>query len=140
MNKSTISRVTAEPKRDILFCTNPVVAIGVTVGVTGAADGPKGTKVIKAGQALQGTAGALLSRQTELVVATGAAEEGNTIYGVTQHDIVFDEGETSANANCIIFGFIDCQKMDPTVATVPSAIVTALDGKVTFLNGNVNQA
>lgn len=130
MNRSGVIKSSVDVGRDILFCTNPCVAIGVRVAATGLTAGADGKRRILAGQALGGSTPAISNRLTELTVVTDG-----TAQGVTQHDIVFEVGETTANANMIIFGFVDPDKMDPTVAAVPAAVVTALEGKVTFVNG-----
>lgn len=137
MNNSTVTTTTYGSKRDILCFTHPKAAIGVRVNATGVSAGADGKVRILAGQALQGQAGSLWTdRQTVLSLATGTPTVGNEIYGVTQHDIVFPEGGGIVNANCIFFGFIDPQKMDPSVNTIPAEVRTALEGKVWFIDGN----
>jgi hypothetical protein len=129
MNNTGVTVQKAEAKRDILFATNPVVAIGVIVNADGLTADTNGVKKILAGQALGGTTSALTDRQTELSLATDS-----TAQGVTQHDIIFPVGKTTANANMIIFGFVDTNKMEPAAA--PSTnVISALKGAVTFVDG-----
>lgn len=137
MNRSGVRTQSAEQKRDILFCTDPCVAISVIVDPTTlTADPATGLRVIKAGEALQGPADLYADRGAHMQVARAAASGGNVIYGVTQHDIKFTADETQANANCIIFGFIDPMKMEEDVKDIPADVVTALAGKVWFIDGN----
>jgi hypothetical protein len=141
MNNSGITKTEYLGKRDILTFTLPKAAIGVIVNGTDVTADDNGVLRIYAGQALQGAEGELYTnRQLVLSLCTGAPEAGNEIYGVTQHDIVFEETTDEMNANCIIFGWVDPQKMDPEVQAIPDEVRAALTGKVTFLDGNCPQA
>lgn len=130
MNRSGIRTEKAEATRDILFTTNPVVAVGVRVDNTGLTAGKDGKKRILAGSVLGGADNVLMERQSPLHYdPTGAAAQG-----VTQHDIVFYDDETELNANLIIFGFVDINKMEEDAQPSAGAI-TALKNRVTFVNG-----
>lgn len=136
MNNSKFTTSEYQSKRDILLFTHPFAALSVRVVGTGAPANPDGGFKILAGQALQGPATLATDRQTELLLCTGAPSGSNVIWGVTQHDIEFDEQTDVMNANCILFGFVDPQKMDETVRDIPAEVREALDGKVWFIFGD----
>lgn len=137
MNNGRITTSSYEMKRDILTFTHPKAALGVIVVGTGVTADSNGKLRIFAGEALQGPENALWTdRQTVLQVCKGAPASGNQVYGVTQHDIVFDDVTDEMNANCIIFGFVDPQKMDPAVQAIPDEVRDALEGKVWFIYGD----
>lgn len=133
MNRSGIRTTEYEAKRDILFTTNPVVAVGVRVNANGITDtDDKGRKVILAGSALGGSTNPLMERQTEL----SYAPSGTNVHGVTQHNIYFwpEDDFAVANANLIIFGFVDINKMEEA-ARPSTGVIEALENRVTFVNG-----
>lgn len=137
MNNGKIITSSYEMKRDILTFTHPKAALGVVVVGTGVTADADGKLRIFAGEALQGPENELWTdRQTVLQVCKGAPTGGNQVYGVTQHDIVFDAVTDEMNANCIIFGFVDPQKMDPAVQAIPDDVRDALEGKVWFIYGD----
>lgn len=139
MNSSKMITTEYNSGRDILTFVRPFAALSVIVAGTGVPADPdvNGQFKIYAGQALQAPAGMpWTDRQTALTLCTGAPDSGNEIVGVTQHDIIFDAVTDEENANCIIFGFVDPQKMDPAVAAIPAEVRAALDGKVWFIDGD----
>lgn len=109
-------------KKQILFATQPSMAVGVVMSDAGAAT--VGTKKIqKAGTPISGD---LETRTTAFTVAT------TTATGVLLHDVDVTDG--AANATCLIFGFVDLNKVESDVNTkLSSGIKTSLAGKVTFL-------
>lgn len=136
MNNTRIRNTEHGPKRDILLFTHPFAAIGVTVNAAGVTRGTDGRLRILAGQALQADTALWADRQTECSLCTVAPGGTEVVIGVTQHDIVFRDADDIQNANCILFGFLDEQKMDPD-AVVPDDVKEALGTKVQFLYGNV---
>ena len=122
-----LKTASATNKKQILFMTNPFAAVGVVMSSTGAVTvGDR--KIQKAGTPI---AGDLTNRTTAFTVAaeTGGASDS---VGVLLHDVDVTDG--AENATCLIFGFVDLNKLDTDVASkVTAKAKTALAGKVTFI-------
>lgn len=118
-----IKTVAGTAKKQILFATQPSMAVGAVMSATGAVTvGEK--KIQKAGTPV---AGDLTARNTEFTVATDA----NAV-GVLLHDVDVTEG--AENATVLIFGFVDLNKVESDVETaITAGVKTTLAGKVTFL-------
>ena len=118
-----IKTVSATEKKQILFATQPSMAVGAVMSATGAVT-VDGKKIQKAGTPV---AGDLTDRETEFTVAAD-----DKAVGVLLHDVDVTNG--AENATVLIFGFVDLNKLENDVATqITTTIKTALAGKVTFL-------
>lgn len=121
-----LKTASATNKKQILFMTNPFAAVGVVMSNTGAvAVGDR--KIQKAGTPI---AGDLTNRTTAFTVAN-TSDTSNAV-GVLLHDVDVTDG--AENATCLLFGFVDLNKLDTDVASkVTPQVKTALAGKVTFI-------
>lgn len=118
-----IRKVSGTSKKQILFATQPYMAVGAVMSDTGAVT-VDGRKVQKAGTPVTGD---LTARATAFTKA-GA----NDAVGVLLHDVDVTDG--AENATVLIFGYVDMNKLESDVtALVTEGVKTALDGKVTFL-------
>lgn len=116
------------PFKDVLLAPHCSFEVGVQVSNTGVSTGTDGRKVILAGTPVGGTTSALETRSTVLSVTNKAADGANA-QGVLRYDVDVTDG--NANATMIVFGFVDKSKCP----TIDSTVVTALNGKITFVNG-----
>lgn len=117
-----IKSVAGAAKKQILFATQPSMAIGAVMSATGAVT-VDGRKIQKAGTPVSGD---LTARTTPFTVSSDNA------VGVLLHDVDVTEGEE--NATVLLFGFVDLNKVEDDVATkINETIKTSLAGKVTFL-------
>ena len=127
-----IKKVSAVNTRQVLFCTEPQVSVGIVVDdAAGTADGSK--KIVKAGTPLSGD---LTARTTPFVKAkddsTGSAGDGKVATGVLLHDVDVTDGD--ANGTLLVFGFVNLDRLDSaTAALITDKRKTELSGKVTFL-------
>lgn len=118
-----IKKTSAVSKKQILFMTQPSAAVGVVMSATGAVT-VGGRKIQKAGTPIKGD---LTARST----AFTKAEESDAV-GVLLHDVDVTDG--NENATCLIFGFVDLNKMETDAAAlITENVKTALAGKITFL-------
>ena len=118
------SKVTLTNPNQILFATNPYMAVGVVVSDSGLSADSNGKKILKAGTPVTGS---LEDRNTAFTkTATSNA------VGVLLHDVDVTSG--SNNAELLIFGFVNLKNLDSDVQSlIDSTIKTALKGSVTFL-------
>lgn len=118
-----IKTVAGTAKKQILFATQPYMAVGAVMSDTDAVT-VDGRKIQKAGTPV---AGDLTARNTAFTKA-GASDA----VGVLLHDVDVTEG--AENATVLIFGFVDVNKLESDVVTLLTAgVKTALKGSVTFL-------
>lgn len=195
-------KTTATNVKQILFCTDPQVSVGIIVDDAGVEAGADGRKVVKAGTPMYGS---LTARETAFkistssvaasatatvsgtgvtaatvtaatfstavsgasgiyefeysesdtswqydgtdittttygITVTGTPADGDKItvdftaaynttpVGVLLHDVDVTAGDD--NGTCLIFGFVDLNKVDSSVVTTLVAAQSALDGKV----------
>ena len=118
------NKVTLANPNQILFATNPYMAVGVVVSNSGLSADSNGKKILKAGTPVTGS---LEDRNTAFTkTATSNA------VGVLLHDVDVTSG--SNNAELLIFGFVNLKNLDSDVQSlIDSTIKTALKGSVTFL-------
>ena len=118
------NKVTLTNPNQILFATNPYMAVGVVVSDSGLTADSNGKKILKAGTPVTGS---LEDRNTAFTkTATSNA------VGVLLHDVDVTSG--SNNAELLIFGFVNLKNLDSDVQSlIDSTIKTALKGSVTFL-------
>ncbi len=126
-----IKKVSATSKKQILFMTQPSAAIGVVMSADGAVT-VDGRKIQRAGTPI---AGDLTARTAAFTVAAdsgeGAAAKSNAV-GVLLHDVDVTDG--AENATCLLFGYVDINKLESDVVTkITATAKTALAGKVTFV-------
>ena len=110
--------------------TRPMAAVGAVIGNTGVTADSDGNKILKAGTPVSGD---LTKRTTAFTVATssGTPAVSNAI-GVLEHDVDVTNG--AENGSVIIFGFVNLERLDSATASLITAdVISALDGKVTFL-------
>lgn len=122
-----LKTTSAANKKQILFMTDPFAAVGVVMSNTGAvAVGDR--KIQKAGTPI---AGDLTNRTTAFTVAADTSDASDAV-GVLLHDVDVTDG--AENATCLIFGFVDLNKLETDVASkVTAGAKAALAGKVTFI-------
>jgi hypothetical protein len=115
LNQTGITSKSAVTRKTILYDTKLFFALSVIL--TGAA-----------GTYLAGTpiSGDLSNRDTAFTVG------GDSPVAVLEHDVVIKDGETTANAGAIVFGFIDEDKLDSTVTAMLTETVKAKLSKITF--------
>ena len=113
--------------KQILFNVQNQMSIGVIVADTGV-EAVDGKKIIKAGTPVGGDTKVFTNRSTPVVV-TNAALDGAKAQGVLLHDVDVTNG--NANGTLLIWGFVNLDRLE--VEPVAEA-VTALEGKITFLN------
>lgn len=127
-----IKNVSAVNTRQILFCTEPQVSVGVVVNAT-AGTTENGRKIVKAGTLLSGD---LTARTTAFVKAkddsTGSAGDGKEATGILLHDVDVTDG--NANGTLLIFGFVNLDRLDNTTAgLITAARKKELGERITFL-------
>ena len=123
-----IKTVSGTSGTQILFATQPSMAVGVVMAQAGATGTTQ--KIHKAGTPV---AGDLTARTTAFTVAadSGSPSASNAI-GVLLHDVDVTAGDE--NATVLIFGYVDLNKVESDVeAKITTTVKAALDGKVTFL-------
>lgn len=119
---------TAVTPKQILFCTEPQVSVGIVVSDSGVTAGSDGKKIVKAGTPLTGS---LTARTTAFTAAATNSGASNAV-GVLLHDVDVTGGAN--NGSLLIFGFVNLDRIDSTTAALITAEVkTALNAKVTFL-------
>lgn len=127
---SMIKTENAASVNQILFMTQPYAGVGVVVANTGITADANGKKILKAGTPITGNLQARTA-SPYFVKATTTSGASNAV-AVLLHDVDVTAG--NENATALIFGFVDVNKLDTaTQALITSEVVTALNGKVTFL-------
>lgn len=108
----------------ILFCTEPQVSVGITVSDSGVTANSEGRKIVKAGTPLTGN----LEARSTAFTAAGASDA----VGVLLHDVDVTEG--AENGTLLIFGFVNLNRLDSSVASlITTDVKTALKAKITFI-------
>lgn len=121
LNQSGITKVSATTRKTILIAPELAFSLSCKVANTGVTE-EDGKKIVKAGTPL---AGNFEARDTAFTVATG----GNATC-ILLHDVDVTEG--TANAQAVIFGFVDTSKLDASVISKLATERTALS-KITFV-------
>lgn len=131
MSRNGIRKITAITPNQILFDAQNFVAVGAVIGQGSVSAGEDGRKVIKAGTPVSGD---LMNRNTAFSVSQ---KDDENIVGVLLHDVDVTEGDE--NGTVLIFGFVDMNKLDSSVAELLNTVNTDTSkifenvGKVTFL-------
>lgn len=117
LNQSNVTTTTGTTRKTILVDEFNSTALSCMVANTGVSADSAGKKIVKAGTPL---AGSLTARDTAFTVAKdtegsdGAAATSDAV-GILLHDVDVTAG--TANAQVVIFGFIDISKLDSDVVT-----------------------
>ena len=106
LNQTGVTKTTGLSRKTILYDTKLFFALSVIVSNTGVEADSKGKKVIKAGTPI---AGSLTNRDVPFTVAKDTNSTSNAV-GILEHDVDVTGG--NANGSCIVFGFIDADKLD----------------------------
>lgn len=121
LNQSTISTVEGATRKTILVDELNSTAFSCKVANTGISADANGKKIAKAGMPLTGN---LTARGTAFAKATTTSGVSNAV-GILLHDVDVTDG--TKNAQVVVFGFIDLNKLDTDVQELVTAEVkTAL--------------
>ena len=116
LNQSGVTKTTGLSRKTILYDTKLFFALSVIISNAGVEADSEGKKVIKAGTPI---AGSLTNRDVPFTVAKDTNSVSNAV-GILEHDVDVTGG--NANGSCIVFGFIDVDKLDAsTVALLTDA-------------------
>lgn len=112
LNQTGIKKSSYVSTNQILFNTNPFVAVSIIVDNTlGVIDPATGRKIVKAGTPLTGD---LTERETAFkAVNEASASLVSDAKGILLHDVDVTTGK--ANGTLLIFGFVNVDRIDATV-------------------------
>ena len=123
LNQTGVTKTTGLSRKTILYNTKLLFALSVIISNAGVEADSEGKKVIKAGTPI---AGSLTNRDVPFTVAKDTNSISNAV-GILEHDVDVTGG--NANGSCIVFGFIDVDKLDAsTVALLTDAAKKKLVG------------
>lgn len=131
LNQTGIKKVSAFTEKTILIAPELAFSMSCKVANTGLTADSTGKKIVKAGTPL---AGNLEARNTAFTVAKDTTAESVTSSNATcmlLHDVDVTEG--NANAQALIFGFVDTGKLDTDVVSKLTASARAALSKITFV-------
>lgn len=117
LNQTGVTVTSGTTRKTILVDEMNSTALSCVVANTGISADSNGKKIIKAGTPL---AGSLEARNTAFTVAKdtagsdGAADTSDAV-GLILHDVDVTAG--NANAQVLIFGFVDISKLESDVVT-----------------------
>lgn len=121
LNQSTISTEQGATRKTILVDELNSTAFSCKVANTGISADSDGKKIAKAGTPLTGN---LTARGTAFVKASTTSGVSNAV-GILLHDVDVTDG--TKNAQVVVFGFIDLNKLESDVQELVTAEVkTAL--------------
>ena len=124
LNQTGIKKTSAVTRKVILIAPELAFSLSCKVANTGVNADEDGKKIVKAGTPL---AGNIEARDTAFTVAGSEA----TPCGILLHDVDVTEG--TANAQVVIFGFVDSSKLDESVTQMLSSQMRAKLPKITFV-------
>ena len=124
LNQTGIKKTSAVIRKVILIAPELAFSLSCKVASTGVQAGADGKKIVKAGTFL---AGNIEARDTAFTVAGAEA----TPCGILLHDVDVTEG--TANAQFVIFGFIDSTKLEASVTEMLTPAMKAKLPKITFV-------
>lgn len=133
LNQTEFKTVTAGTRKTILVDEPNSTAFSCMVANTGISADANGKKIVKAGTPL---AGNLTARGTAFVKATttpgegGAAGTSNAV-GILLHDVDVTSG--TKNAQVVVFGFIDLNKLESDVQALIDAETKAALRMIQFV-------
>lgn len=123
LNQSGVAKTTGLSRKTILYDTKLLFALSVIISNAAVEANSEGKKIIKAGTPI---AGSLTNRDVPFTVAKDTNGASNAV-GILEHDVDVTGG--NANGSCIVFGFIDVDKLDAsTVALLTDAAKKKLVG------------
>lgn len=127
LNQSGIKKTDYVSEKQILFCSEGYVGVGVVVAQS-AGESVGGKTIVKAGTPLTGD---LAARQTAFTKASTSSE--SNVVGIAYRDIDVTDGE--ANATLMIAGYVNLDMVDSTVEStmLTADVKKALKGSITFL-------
>lgn len=126
LNKTGITKTSGVAPVQILFNVQNQMSVGIKVS-SALGSMVNGRKIVKAGTPVTGD----LTNRASAFSAAGAS---NAV-GVLLHDVDVTDGD--ANASLLIWGFVNLDRVDPTVqALITAEVKTSLAGKVWFLKDN----
>lgn len=117
LNQSGVTKQSATNVDQILFATQNQVSVSIVAGNTGITADTNGKKILKAGTPLTGNLDARTTAFTK-AASTGTPLVSNAV-GVLLHDVDVTAG--NANAQLLIFGFVNTNRVD----TATKALITA---------------
>lgn len=121
LNQSTVKSESYGTRKTILVDQKNSTAFSCMVANTGITADSEGKKIVKAGTPL---AGNLEARATAFTKATTTSGTSNAV-GILVHDVDVTDG--NANAQVLVFGFVDTSKLDTDVQSlITSEVKTAL--------------
>lgn len=117
LNQTGVTKTSGTTRKTILVDEMNSTALSCVVASTGLTADSNGKKIIKAGTPL---AGSLEARNTAFTVAKDTAGSDGTAatsdaVGLILHDVDVTSG--NANAQVLIFGFVDVSKLESDVIT-----------------------
>ena len=123
LNQSGVAKTTGLSRKTILYDTKLLFALSVIISNAAVEANSEGKKIVKAGTPI---AGSLTNRDVPFTVAKDTNGASNAV-GILEHDVDVTGG--NANGSCIVFGFIDVDKLDAsTVALLTDAAKKKLVG------------
>lgn len=124
LNQSGIKKTSAVTRKVVLIAPELAFSLGCKVANTGVEAGENGKKIVKAGTPLVGN---IEARDTAFTVASA----DSTPCGILLHDVDVSEG--NANAQVVIFGFVDSSKLEDSVTEMLTTEMKAKLPKITFV-------
>lgn len=130
INQGGVRSVSAVNDRQILFDVKMQTAVSVIASNAGLSADSDGKKILKAGTPI---AGDLTKRDgsTFALAVTGAG--GSNAVGVLLHDVDVTAG--NQNATCLIFGFVNLNRLESATQALITADVKAALPMIKFLKG-----
>lgn len=127
LNQSGIKKTDYVSEKQILFCSEGYVGVGVVVSQS-AGESVGGKTIVKAGTPLTGD---LTARQTAFTKASTSTD--SDVVGIAYRDIDVTDGDT--NATLMIAGYVNLDMVDSTVEStmLTADVKKALKGSITFL-------
>ena len=123
LNQTGISKESAVTRKTILIAPELAFTLSCKIANTGVGADSDGKKIVKAGTPLSGN---LEARETAFTVSSGSEATC-----VLLHDVDVTAG--TANAQAVIFGFIDTSKLESSVVSALTQPIRAALTKITFV-------
>lgn len=124
LNQTGITKTSATTRKTILIAPELAFSLSCKVANTSVVAGEDGRKIVKAGTPLVGN---LEARDTAFTVAGS----GDTPCGILLHEV--DVTKDTANAQVVIFGFVDTSKLEDSVASILNTDMKAKLPRITFV-------
>lgn len=116
------------PEKQIMVADELTFSLGARIGNTGVSPDSDGRKIVKAGTPLYGD---FTARGTAFVVETTSGDSSNANC-IALHDVDVTAG--TENGTIVLFGFVDLNKLESSVAAlITDEVVAALDKRITFI-------